>query len=182
MSCMDREKLFAYSHQLLEPDEEGEVRAHVSGCAHCRGIVEQYGKLETALEEWKPVEPSPWFDERLRAAVERAEAPSSAGWLGLLGVRWLAPALATVLVVVGSVVVLRQFRHASHPALSQVGQKATAAAAPAQAPAQPEASEAEAGQEELSLYRNLAILEDYDMLADFEVLSELPKSEKQVDN
>jgi hypothetical protein len=180
MSCMDREKLFAYSHQLLEPIEEREVGPHVSGCARCRGIVEQYEKLEAALEEWKPVEPSPWFDARLRAAVERAEAPSSAGWLGLLGVRWLAPALATVLLVVGSVVVLRQSRHASHPALSQAGQKA--AVAPAQVPAQPEASEAQAGQEELSLYRNLSILEDYDMLADFEVLSELPKSEKQVDN
>ncbi len=180
MSCMGREKLFAYSHHLLEPSGEGEVRTHVSGCAHCRGIVEQYQKLEAALEEWKPVEPSSWFDARLRAAVERAEAPSSAGWLGLLRVRWLAPALATVLVAVGSVVVLRQSRHASHPALSQAGQKAAAPAV--QAPAQPEATEAEAGQEELSLYRNLAILEDYDMLADFEVLSELPKSEKQIDN
>jgi hypothetical protein len=181
MSCVEREKLFAYSRHLLEPSEEGEVGAHVSGCSHCRGIAEQYQKLEAVLEEWKPVEPSPWFDVRLRAAVERAEAPS-AGWLGLLGIRRLVPALAAVLVVVGLVVVLRQSRHASAPALSQVGQKATAAAASAQAPAQPEASEAEAGQEELSLYRNLPILEDYDLLTDFEVLSELPKSEKQVDN
>jgi len=38
------------------------------------------------------------------------------------------------------------------------------------------------GEEELNLYQNLAVLEDYDLLAEFDLLSELPKGESKVEN
>jgi hypothetical protein len=41
---------------------------------------------------------------------------------------------------------------------------------------------ATAEEDELSLYQNLSVLEDYDMLANFEVLSELPAGAKKVVN
>jgi hypothetical protein len=92
----------------------------------------------------------------------------------------VVPAVAVVLVLVTSVLILRtrQVRHASEQRPSQVARKAGAPAAGT------EAAQAtrEPAEEELSLYQNLPVLEDYDLLANFEVLSELPKSEKQVEN
>ena len=181
MKCMEREELFAYLHRLLELREEGSVRAHVTECASCRGILEEYRSLDAALEDWKTVEPSPWFDARLRAAVQSGEVTQPGwSWFGLGRLRWAVPAVAVVLVLVTSVLILRtrQVRHASQHMLSQVARKAGAPAAgmgAAQAAGEP-------AEEELSLYQNLPVLEDYDLLANFEVLSELPKSEKQVEN
>lgn len=175
MKCMEREKLFGYIHHLLEGREAGEVRSHVAECAPCRGVLDEYRKLDTALEEWKPIEPSPWFDARLRARVEQSAVESRGARLyGVLG--WLAPALAVVLVVV-SVTIVR-VRNSGHGSQGPQAARNASTTSPGVSVAQ----EVEPGQEELNIYQNLPVLEDYDVLANFEVLSELPKSEKQVDN
>lgn len=186
MKCVEREKLFAYRHQLLDGREEGAVRAHLVECGQCRASLDEYRRLDAVLEKWKPVEPTPGFDARVRAAVEqRATAPVSSLWglswglaWGFRSLRWLAPALA--MVVVASVVVLRTrpSRPTSGGALPQAGPQVASQAAPPAA----SGAEMDGGEEELSLYKNLLVLEDYDMLADFDMLSELPKSGGKVDN
>src|SRR5712692_1793195 len=122
MKCLEREKLFAYRHQLLDGREEGAVRAHLAECGPCRAALDEYRRLDSVLEEWKAVEPTPGFDARLRAGLEQsATAPASnlwgLGWSPIWGsgsLRWLAPALALAMVVVVSVVALRM--HPSSPA------------------------------------------------------------------
>ena len=179
MSCTEREKLFGYAHRLLDLREEHEVRAHLESCPTCRAAAEEYRKLDTLLEAWTPLEPSPSFDARVREAVERSGASRSVfGLFGLPGLRWMAPALVTVLVVVASVAVLhvRQGRRAAH-APAQASSMPAAPDAPSVPPTEPMG-----GEEELKLYQNLSVLEDYDLLAEFDLLSELPKGETKVEN
>jgi len=185
MKCLEREKLFAYRHQLLDGREEGAVRAHLADCGPCRAALDEYRRLDSVLEEWKAVEPRPGFDARLRAALEQSATapPSSLRGLwgtiwGLGSLRWLAPALALAVVVVVSVVALRL--RPPHPAPGSAVPQAAQPPMPSAGAGAPSEADAE---EELRLYKNLPILEDYDMLADFDVLSELPKSAgERVDN
>lgn len=175
MNCVEREKLFAYVHRMLEPREEGEVRAHVTWCPACSKRVEEFQKLDVVLDEWKPTKPSAWFDARVRAAVAAAEPAENPGFFfGLRRRRWLSPALLVVLVVSASWVVLRTGR-SPHPApFASRRQAAQPAAAVGSKSPQAQA------EEELSLYKDLPVLEDYDMLANFDMLSELPKGDKRV--
>jgi len=180
MKCIEREDLFAYVHRMLELRDEEKVRAHIELCPRCQEAVEEFRKLDAVLEEWKSAEPSPWFDARVRAAVaasKPAEPPRV--FFGLQWGRWLAPALVGVLVVVGSLVVLR-LRQPHEVPQPVARQEAAKPVTPAPPPAVTPAVESEA--DELSLYQNLPVLEDYDMLADFEVLSEIPKGAKKVVN
>lgn len=177
MKCFEREQLFVYFQRLLDAREEEQVRAHLGECPACRGVVEQYRKLDRTLEEWKPVDPSPAFDARVRAAV--AAVPEQRALFGFDWVRWLAPAGLLVLLVAASVFVLRMGGRGemSQPAAQQSPAKTVETRS-----VRPQA--AKEGEEELTLYQNLPVLEDedYDLIANFEVLSELPRGEKKVVN
>jgi hypothetical protein len=168
-NCVGREQLFAMAHEMLSGREVKRVKAHVEACAGCRQALEGYRRLDTILDEWKPAaEASPWFDARLRAAVASVEpARPSRGFFGLAWNHWIAaPALAALLVA-SSLIALRYARlHSGRP------EAARAPAAPLTA-VTPAPSQAAA--QELKMYQNLPVLEDYDMLAGFDVISELPK-------
>jgi hypothetical protein len=203
MKCCEREQLFAYCQRLLAADEEEKVRAHVAECAACRAVVGEYEKLDTLLDDWRPAEPSPWFDARVRAAIaaDLSQAQSARPLFGLAWVRWLVPALGLAVVLVAALVIWRSHRSPVHPATQavapavapQVPQNVANPAFPAAvqqaprpqmartqpAPAQPAAT---AAREDLQLYEDLSVLEDYDLLASFDVLSELPKGEQEVEN
>jgi anti-sigma factor RsiW len=185
MKCLEREQLFAYIHGMLKPRQEAGVRAHVEVCAACQGALEEFRKLDAVLDQWKPTEPSPWFDARVRAAIAaEAQRRPSRGFFGLPWTRWLAPALLVLLVVV-AVFVLRRSPKPPQQVARQQMPKPTQAAPVAIQPATV-ATQAQpafrSGEEELSLYENLPVLEDYDLLANFDVLSELPKGGKHLAN
>jgi predicted anti-sigma-YlaC factor YlaD len=174
--CLEREKIFALAQQMLAGRELQEARGHVEGCESCRNLFQSYHRLDAILDEWSPAaEPSPWFDPRLRAALAaKAERPS--GLLGLSWSRWMAaPALASLLVV-ASIVMLRQGRVLNHPQSSAATAKVAAVTAPPAAPV----AKAQVTNDELKMYQNLPVLEDYDMLADFDVISELPKGTHKI--
>ena len=205
MKCFEREQLFAYGHRLLAAREEEQVRVHVSECGACRAVVKEYGKLDTLLDGWRPAEPSPWFDARVRAAIAaetakpyRSRSPFSLGW-----VRWLAPALGVVLVLAATLAVWWSRRSLERPVTQPVVSSPASRApqnvvtpAPVLVPAptpqmartqpvetpRPVTAAVKAGEDELGLYENLTVLEDYDLLANFDVLSELPRGEKKVGN
>jgi hypothetical protein len=172
--CLKREDIFALSPGMLAEREANDAKEHLEGCANCRKVFEDYLRLDSILEGWAPAaEPSPWFDARLRAAVAAAK-PASASpgfrtW-SLAWTRWLAlSALAAMLV--GALVTrhhLRLQHQRSAPAPVQVAQTQ-----------RPPAVASEAAQE-LKMYQNLPVLEDYDMLANFDVISELPKGSSKV--
>jgi hypothetical protein len=203
MKCCEREQLFAYCQRLLVADEEEKVRAHLAECAACRAVVGEYEKLDTLLDDWRPAEPSPWFDARVRVAIaaDSSRAQSSRPLFGLVWVRWLVPALGLAVVLVAALVVWRSYRPQVHPVTQAVAPAvvpqapqnvANPASPPAvkqapipqmaqtqPVPAQPAATAAD---EDLRLYEDLSVLEDYDVLASFDVLSELPKGEQEVAN
>jgi len=177
--CFERAKLFAYCAKMLEGRDEAEVRAHLAECAACREVAEEYRRLDRVLDLWEPAEPSPWFDARVRAAVASVEEHAPGLWARLLAgwgwSRWLAPAMVAMMAVVVSTVMVERpglFRHT----VTQTAQ--TARLAPgAQAGASP--SGAQVTEEEGTAAE---VSDDYDLLANFDIISELPKTGTQVVN
>lgn len=169
-NCVEREKIFALAQHLCSGREEQEVGAHVETCESCRSVFQNYQRLDSVLDEWAPAaEPSPWFDARLRSAVAAQAARPAPSFWGLSWSRWMAaPALASLLLAAG-LVVLRNGRIANPP---RPGSKtALVAVKPVLVPV----TQAQVANQELKMYQNLPVLEDYDMLAGFDVISELPK-------
>lgn len=173
--CMDREKLFAYALRLLEGGEETKARAHVERCAACSAIVAEYQGLRRVLDDWKPAEPSPWFDARARARVASLPAASSASrFLWVSWRRWAIAAAVAILVTVGGITVYRS-RISRTPPMVEARTEAPSHVATANAASPPGEGKPEAAAtQEIDLYKNLHVLENYDMLANFDVLSELP--------
>jgi hypothetical protein len=193
MKCLDQEQLSAYAHRLLEGREEETATAHVDACPRCRAALEEYARLDAVLDEWKPSEPSPWFDTRLRQALAASGTRRPAGFLGLAWTRWVAVGALALLVGVG----VWAWRRAHGPAVvppvaqrvvpqkSPALQPATLAQAPTtaspsrikQAPAKVAHAKA---RENASPEDDLRELEDYDLIANFEILSELPHGAKKI--
>jgi len=176
MNCDAKEKLFSYAHQMLEPAEAEEVCLHLAKCAQCGQVVEAYRKLDLALDDWTAPEPSPWFDARVRSRLAASEKAKS-GFLGFGRLRVLAVSVLSVVLLVAGFIALRQRRaqdasgSVASRSLPQASQAARQSAGATEAQVQPLPAE-----EELKMDENLSVLEDYDMLANFEVLSELPKA------
>jgi hypothetical protein len=199
MNCLDHERLFGYAHRLLGEQEVAQVRAHLAACLRCREAVERYESLDAVLEEWKPAEPSAWFDARVRQAVEAQGLRNAARSLWGLGwVRGLALASLGVLVIAGVVWLTHRHRPVSTPstlATQQPHQTATTQA-PAEvaklnpAPVAPRqavktrkpAPVAQSTAASLNDDEDALTLDDYDLLANFDVLSELPKRGGNVAN
>ena len=179
--CVDREKLFGFVHHLLEPGEEAEVRHHLDQCSECQHVAQGFAKLDAVLEEWRKVNPSPWFDQRLKQALASG-GPASAFrfFFSLSSTRVFAALLAVLFVVVGSIMI-HQFSR-SGPS-GQANAPAAQVQPPPTTQAQPQPQTAAQAQtlpaeEELKMYQNLAVLENFDLLENFDVLSELPKGNK----
>ena len=172
-NCFEREQLFAYASEMLEARDELEVREHVAECAACREVLEEYRQLARVLDLWQPIEPSPRFDAWVRSAVATAEERLPSLWgrvVAELGwSRWLAPALVAMMVVVVSAVIIERRPGLLPHSLTHITGSANEGSA-ANTPSQmstPEMTEEKTG--------GAATLDDYDMLANFDVLSELPK-------
>ncbi len=193
MNCLNREQLFAYAHRLVEGREEENARAHLESCAQCRAALAKAGQLDALLDEWKPAEPSPWFDARVRQAV--AATDPGKPFFGAAWMRWAAVGALAVLVGVGVWV----WRRAQRPV--EVNPPVAHEVAPQKNPAQPPATvaqskptarplpdaQAQAKQiappnGELNPDDDLKALEDYDLIANFDVLSEIPRGGTKVDN
>ncbi len=151
MNCERMEnRLIAYLDGKASAADRREVEAHLAACGACRTRAEEFRALWSVLDEAPPAQPSPAFDARLRARVA-AEPARASVWA------WLAPsprlALAVTLLAVFSVW-LSSLPPTTTPVQTQQ------AAAPAEA--------------EFRMIRDLPVLEDYDVLANFEPLTELP--------
>ena len=182
--CFEKERLLGYATKLLEPAEEAKVHAHLaSGCETCSAAVKEYRSLDSVLDEWKAVEPSPWFDARLRTAIAAgSRARTAGGFLGFDWARWsqwLTPALAAALVVVVSVVAVR-VRRTGHPGVgagNTIAQQGPASAVnpPSQGGGAVQGPQAvQPGPEEPGATDAAQAADDDDMLTNFDVLSELP--------
>ncbi len=196
MNCLNREQLFAYAHHLLEQQEEAATRSHVEACERCRAALAEERQVDTLLEQWKPAEPSPWFDARVRQAIASVESKRSAGFFAAAWKRWAAAGALAVLVGVG----VWAWRRATRPA--ETNPPVAHEVVPQQNPTQPPATVAQtqpaarplqdAGSQvkrtapqpgdDLNPDDDLKALEDYDLIANFDVLSEIPRGGTKIDN
>lgn len=176
MKCNEREKLFWFAHQMLEPDEVDQLRRHLAGCAECRQAAEEYQQLNSVLDDWNTAEPSPWFDAKVRARVA-ASARQGYRFFGFGRLRILIAGVAVIVLIVGGLVVFshHQVVENNQPVFSQQ-QTATTTVAPGT----PETTEAQRQPlppaEQLKMDENLSLLEDYDVVSNFDALSELPQA------
>lgn len=193
MNCLNREQLFACAHHLLEQREEAAVQAHVEACERCRAALAEEQQIDALLDEWKPAEPSPWFDARVRQAVASSQ---QVGFFGAGWRRWAAAGALAILVGVG----VWAWRRAPRPAETNppVAREVVPQQNPAQTP--PTVAQAQSAArrvpnadsqakrlapqpgDELNPDDDLKALEDYDLIANFDVLSEIPRGGTKVDN
>jgi anti-sigma factor RsiW len=69
-----------------------EAQAHLDACENCARELASLRQTMNLLDEWQVPEPSPYFDQRLKARVREESAKAAPGWL-----EWLRkPALAAV--------------------------------------------------------------------------------------
>lgn len=150
MKCERLEKnLIAYVDGKASPAGRRQVQAHLSECGACRERAEQFRLLSSVLDELPDVPPSPAFDAALRERIAR-EPRRGGFWVRLV------PSPRMTIAVV-ALVVLSVWLTSRPPTARQTEALL------------PQNSEAE-----FKMIKNLPVLEDYDVLANFDALTELP--------
>lgn len=193
MKCLETEKLIGYAYGLSDESAASQVRAHLRGCPRCREIVEEHGRLDAVLSEWKVAGPTPGFEARVRQAVEaRRSAWNFWSWQWTRG---LAVASLGIMIVAGVALLRYNPGRLSRPPQSAkrlaqreggartlppaANQHSPSAVAKNSAHVLPESKSAGAN---LSDDKDAQALEDYDLAANFDLLSELPRTESRVAN
>ena len=148
MNCRQVETLLiGYLDGRARAAEHREVEAHLKACAACRARAEEFHRLRGVLDQLPAIEPSPSFDARLRARIAAEPRPHRWAWL----IPSPRPALALALLIALAVWI------SSRPP-GMIGNEPLTARS----------------EEEFKMIKELPVLEDYDVLASFEALSELP--------
>jgi hypothetical protein len=128
------------------------AEGHLAECAACRERAAQFRLLWSVLDEAPAPAPSPSFDAAVRGLV--AQEPRRVNlWAWLVPSPRMAMAVAALLVLSTWLATVPITRQTAPPAAAAVS----------------EGSEAE-----FSMIQDLPVLEDYDTLSSFDVLSELP--------
>jgi hypothetical protein len=129
----------------LKASEQREVEAHLAGCAACRVRVNEFRAVSGLLDELPQIEPSGAFDARVRARV--AAEPVKQSW-------WAVFAPSPRAAFAASLLLLATIWVGSRPGnLNVPNGGPTAQIDP----------------------NDLPVLENYDVLANFEPLTELPQ-------
>jgi anti-sigma factor RsiW len=150
MSCERMEsRILSYIDGRLKENERPEVEKHLASCSACRLRVEEFRAVSGLLDELPVIQPSPAFDARVRALV--AAEPVKQSWWAWLHV---SPRVAFA----ASVLLLAALWLGFWPR--------------PQAPFTPWGNNPQVADEEMM--QDLPVLEDHDVLSNFEPLKELP--------
>src|SRR5947209_7190658 len=149
MSCSRMEKqIFPYVDGRLKPADIRAVESHLESCATCRVRVNEFRSVSGLLDELPQIEPSGAFDARVRARV--AAEPVKQSWWSVFMPSPRA-AFAASFLLLASIWVGTHSNNT--PANLQNAPSAQAAIDP----------------------NDLPVLENYDILANFEPLEDLPQ-------
>jgi anti-sigma factor RsiW len=149
MSCEKMAKrILDFVDGRLKDRERLHAEKHLAACAPCRVRVEEFRAVSGLLDELPVIEPSPQFDARVRALV--AAEPVKQNWLAWLRV---SPRVAFA----ASTLLLATLW------LGLYGRQ--------QVPPLPWNSPVVADEQ---MMKDLPVLEDHDVLSNFEPLKELP--------
>jgi anti-sigma factor RsiW len=141
--------LISYLDGKAAEHERREAERHLASCAACRTRAEEFRRVWTVLDEAPAAEPSLGFDARVRQRIASEPRPRPLAWL------------------------IPQPRFAFAVSLLLALAVWMASIEP---PAAPEMARSD---EEFQMIQNLQVLEDYDVLAGFEALSELPAEKEK---
>src|SRR5579859_6493277 len=150
MSCGRMEKrMMPFVDGRLKVSEQREVEAHLEACTACRVRVNEFRAVSGLLDELPQIEPSGAFDARVRARV--AAEPVKQSWWAVFAPSPRAAFAASMLLLatiwIGS--------HSSNVNINDVGSNGTTVQG-----IDP---------------NDLPVLENYEILANFEPLTDLPQ-------
>jgi anti-sigma factor RsiW len=151
MSCEKMEsRILSYIDARLKESERPEVEKHLASCASCQLRVEEFRAVSGLLDELPVIEPSPAFDARVHALVA-AEPVKQHSWWAWMHV---SPriAFAASMLLVGALWL--GFYQRQPSALPPFGGDVRVA--------------------DEQMMQDLPVLEDHDVLSNFEPLKELP--------
>jgi len=150
MSCSRMEKqMLPYVDGRLKAGEQREVETHLAACGACRVRVNEFRAVSGLLDELPQIEPSGAFDARVRARV--AAEPVKQSW-------WAVFAPSPRAAFAASMLLLATIWVGSRPAVTNSVDSSNVAVNP---------SNINPG--------DLPVLENYDILANFEPLEDLPQ-------
>jgi hypothetical protein len=159
MKCEEiREVIPDLASGLMEMTPE--ISGHLAGCGVCAGKLEEFRQTMALLDEWQPLEPSPYFDVRLRARLREEMAKPQAGWLAWFRRPALAAAL-TVLLGIGVGLFFTQRSSTHKPGRDE--------AAVVESQANQSTEPGTAVSDLQALDKNLDLYADFDLLDDLEV-------------
>lgn len=148
MSCEKMEsRILGYVDGRLKASERLDVEKHLESCAACRLRVNEFRAVSGLLDELPLIEPSPAFDARVHALV--AAEPVKQQWWA-----WLRVPPRVMLVASALLVAALWLGFYPRPGVIP-----------------PEFNQQEA---DAQMMQDLPVLEDHDMLSNFEPLKDLP--------
>jgi len=155
MNCKQIESvLLDYTAGRLSGADRASAEQHFAECPGCRRRAAGFRAVAQVLEDWDTPPLSPWFNARLR---QRIAAEEALGWNWQRVLGWLAhPAAA-----------------AAFAGVLMVGSLAVWSARPSVHPAPPVAAKPAVQQQKPQVDELMPVVEDFDMLADFEVIQDM---------
>jgi anti-sigma factor RsiW len=143
-------RILGYIDGRLKESEQREMEKHLAACPACTVRVNEFRSLGSLLDELPMIEPSAAFDIRMHARI--AAEPVKQNWWSWLGAAPRVLAAASMLLLATVWVARRPLDHA-------------------------EMANTTGGEEtQIMQDQDLPVLEDYDVLANFEPLTELPQA------
>ncbi|MCU1242953.1 MAG: putative zinc-finger [Candidatus Acidoferrum typicum] len=150
MSCSRMEKqMLPYVDGRLKVSEQREVEVHLAACPACQLRVNEFRAVSGLLDELPQIEPSGAFDARVRARV--AAEPVKQSW-------WAVFAPSPRAALAASMLLLATIWIGSRPTPTTPGNSQNVAVYPGNIDP-----------------NDLPVLENYDILANFEPLTDLPQ-------
>jgi anti-sigma factor RsiW len=157
MSCTRMEtRLLGYIDGRLKESEQQEMEKHLAACPACTVRVNEFRSVSSLLDELPQIEPSAAFDVRVRARI--AAEPVKQNWWSWVGA-------APRVLVAASMLLL---------ATVWVGQRPADNANMA--------SSNSGDETQIMQDQDLPVLENYDVLANFEPLTELSQADSTDDS
>jgi Putative zinc-finger len=85
MTCQNvRENFWGYHHRQISDELAWSMHSHLETCSACAAELQQFRQVDGALDGFAEIEPSLYFDQKLNAKLDEAERESSGwGWVGV---------------------------------------------------------------------------------------------------
>ncbi|HET6961072.1 MAG TPA: hypothetical protein VFJ27_01180 [Terriglobia bacterium] len=190
MNCQNvRENFWGYYHRQIADEFARSMRSHLENCSGCAAELQQFQQVDGALDGVAEIEPSPYFDQKLNVKLDEVERESSGwGWVGVwLKDRYLWTFVTLFLATMG---LWLGFRHQQGEQLRSmedvvriqdenlrpqrspnpgvaVSPQTNSEVASVVAPSESSAiAEERISDEDLAVVENLDLLQDYDFLRD----------------